>query len=131
MSELKKVDYSCLVGSQVLMEFWDTNDKEGSYSVGFLVGVEKAPFGVMYRLKNRERFYVNARIYQHPDYWISGMVLYEFNLPDGVTAKAILNDGRGVECVVIGRRFVCGEHSYPIGKVNAVQVTGLAEGYSL
>jgi hypothetical protein len=127
MSELKKVDYSGLVGSQVLMNF--SQQYQAYEQAGFLIGLDSDGFEAG---GCSEPWYDNCRIYQNPDYWISN-VNGNLVLPKGVMARSKTRDGRNYKAIMIGAEIGGLElkHIFGGGDIIAVQVTGAAEGYEL
>lgn len=129
MSDLKKVDYECLTGSQVLMEF--SQHYQAYKQTGFLIEPDGAGFNAS---GCAGVWYDNCQIYQNPGYWISAMCLFSHSLPSGLRVKIILNDGRGCEGRTIGNiGRVISDHgtTYNIGQINCIHVLGAAEGYEL
>jgi hypothetical protein len=130
MRDLIQIDYSCLVGSQVLMEFWDSSFKV--FQQGFLEkieDVETSKTGNMFIISNA---YVDScRIYQHPKHWISN-VNGDLVLPDGLMVRVIFSDGneaiytiKALNSLLFTQEDIDGGFGCPVN----VQVTGPAEGY--
>jgi len=135
MKELTKIDYSCLVGSQVLMEF--SNDREyANSSVDLLGSFNFVNDGVIANRQSRNTFdkvdghiWRYCRIYQHPDYEI-GNATGDLVLPVGLIASCITRAG----AVIMGAKTELMEgghldHSNAPDDIISVQVTGPAEGY--
>ncbi len=135
----------CLIGSQVLCEFWDDDDyhsddyHSGNYDLGFIDELNHTPearpgkYGCTH---NQDKYFDNCRIYQHSDYWISnakGNLVF----PDGLLVNVFFDvDCDFTECVTNGGGFEQRHHGggievpFNFDTAKYVQVTGLEEGYS-
>lgn len=126
MKELKQIDYSCLVGSQVLMEFWTNQFKIKVPS--FLIGIGE-PDSLCY--EDLHGFtYDNCRIYQHPDYWISN-AKGDLVLPEGLRFDAHFRCGllSSSETILGGSAIFKHSKRNPEDDVISIQITGPAKGY--
>lgn len=124
--DLIQIDYSCLVRSQVLMEFWDYEIEDGF--TGFLTYIN--PTIEHYR-SHTDDGWLHCRIYQHHDYWISN-AKGDLVLPIGLMVKSKTRDGRSYNPVHIADAGNVGlelKHIFGGGDIISVQVTEPAEGY--
>ena len=126
MKELKQIDYSCLVGSQVLMEFWsnDLGTVRGFLSEIFTFS------GLHYGCEGIGRCFENCRIYQHPDYEISN-AKGDLVLPEGLRFDAHFRCGllSSSETILDESAIFKNYKSNPEDDIIAIQITGPAKGY--
>jgi len=130
MSELKKIDLTPLVGSQVLMQFEDNKSlvSKPFKTVGFLCGIHKIADFFLYAETDSDHAFDSCRIYQHPDYWISN-VDGKLVLPIGLVTRSMYGDG-GIIKSKTNTRFKHNIGGVSDLKIIAVQVIGPAEGCS-
>lgn len=79
-TDTKRIDLSCLIGQQVLMEFYMHMP-----ILGFLtkIAIDRNPIG--YQMDNGQ-YFTECQIYQHPEYWIANPE-GKLELPDGLMLK--------------------------------------------
>ena len=132
MNKLKKVDYECLVGSQVLMEFEDNESlvSKPFKSVGFLCGIHKIADFFLYAEVNTDHAFDNCRIYQHPDYWISN-AKGDLVLPEGLLINTHRRNGSIDIMLPTEDRPMAHIADYLRFDIMSVQVVRAAEGYEL
>ncbi len=127
MSELKKVGYECLVGSQVLCEFWD--NVEGDGFTGFLTYADSRYGAGRYR-SHTDDGWTHCRIYQHPDYWISN-AKGDLVLPEGLLINTHRRNGSIDIMLPTEDRPMAHIADYLRFDIMSVQVVRAAEGYEL
>lgn len=135
MSELKKIDLTCVVGKPILCTFWD-NDLEPKPYLGFLNGILKEEdhsdsFWMHSELEGDKDIMHNCRILQ--DHWIYNHNS-ELMLPNGLEIEVKWDNGEydkgrtihnlSVQVSVNPTVYIC------LNNAIAVKPTGIAEGYS-
>lgn len=128
-NNLKQIDLTPLIGSQVLCEFSEKFD-DGTFSkeYDFLQAIE--PQGYLPASDDAFDTWSDCRIYQHPDYWISNAD-GKLVLPDGLMVNLQFPAHR-MEWPnhILGKGMFQHDLAHPMNNVMAVQVTGLADGYT-